>query len=209
MEPRFKTSFIPKQTLSTSSNDVPRPSIVSRGTVGPSGLGMFISLIIFLGTIGFAGGLFLYDSYLNSSIKAKKEQLEISRKAFQPELIRQLARLDNRITAATGLLEQHVAPSLFFELLQANTLQTVRFSSLSLVMGQNGGQFSLTGEAKNFASVALQSDVFGSSQYIQEPVITDFNVIGGGVGFEATGRVDKNLLLYSQTVSIDTSRATQ
>lgn len=207
MEPRFKTSFIPKQSL--ASADVPQPSIVRRPS-GPGGIGTVITLLIFLGTIGFAGGLFLYESYLNTSIASKQDQLRRAREAFQPALIRQMARLDTRLDVAEKLLQNHYAPSLFFQLLQDTTLQTVQFTTLDLALNEAGARFALDGQAQNFSSVALQSDVFGTNQFIREPVITEFNIIGNGrVGFKAQGAVDRGLLLYSQTVSVDQNSVPQ
>ena len=205
MEPRFKTSFIPKQNLSAAEPPSPSSCHRPKRVFNLGSLGTLVSLIIFLGTIGLAGGLFMYESYLSVSTRSKEEQLSLARKAFQPELIRQMARLDLRLSSAETLLNEHIAPSLLFQLLQNTTLQTVRFNTMTfLVMGPDAATFSLEGEAQNFAAVALQSDVFGSSQYIRDAVVSGFTVLGGGrVGFNLTGSIDPRLLSYAQTVSVD------
>lgn len=203
MEPRFKTSFIPKQNLAASEP----PAAVHVRSSGPSvgGIGTLISLIVFLGTLGFAGGIFLYESYLEASTKSKQEQLSRAREAFQPELIREMARLDQRLTSAENLLAEHVAPSMFFRFLEESTLQTVRFTQMTFAIPDPlNAEFTLTGEAENFAAVALQSDVFGSSPNIRDAVVSGFGVVGNGkVSFTVTGKIDPRLLSYAQTVTIE------
>src|SRR5690606_3250741 len=123
MEPQFKTSFIPKQSLAKSAT--PK----RRGAGMPKGAGLIVSLVIFLAAAGSAGSLYLYKQYLLDSIDRKSEELRRARNAFQPSLIRDLARLDSRLIAAQDIMERHIAPSVIFELLEQTTLRSVQYSS--------------------------------------------------------------------------------
>ncbi len=194
MEPKFQSSFIPKKTLST------RPTASKR--VKPTNLISAIALIIFLGAILISVGLFLYIEYLNISLTNKEEQLERARGAFEPALIKELTRLNDRIEASEQILSKHTAPSILFEFLENNTLESISFSNL-LLTPVDDSRFSLlmNGEARSFSAVALQSDVFGKSDIINDPVFSNLDLDSfGNVRFNLSALVDSDFISYSNTI---------
>lgn len=193
MEQKTHTSFIPKKSLSVS-------------TTGQSGSGMSIlfllALIIFAGVIALAIGVFLYQQFLLQNIEKKKSSLERARDAFEPALIAEISRLDTRIESAQDVMNKHKAASLFFDLLEKSTLANIQFENLNYRVVENDRiSVSMRGKALNFSSVALQSDVFGESKFIQEPIFSNMNLNKKGeVIFDFMAFIEPKLILYGNTV---------
>lgn len=207
MEPKFKTSFIPKQSLESAV----APQRAPRKRVG-LGLGSFISLIVFLAAVGLSAGLFLYERYLTESIATKKDTLERARDAFQPALIRELTRLDTRIQAAKEILEMHVAPSAIFGILEQVTLESVRYDSFDYSNDNGFPTISMAGVATNFEAVALQSDAYGENNFLIEPVVSDLDSDQGTITFAFKASLEpqtvsfiKNLALFESLAGVESS----
>lgn len=195
MEPKFKTSFIPKKTL---AKGVPGGK---RAKGSAAGFFMLTTGILAALTVLLAVGVFLYQQYLIGSIERKSETLERARAAFEPALIQELVRLDKRIDVGQTLLENHIAPSAFFSALEEETLPSVRYTRLSLTESSDG-QFILAmqGEARNFNSVALQADAFGRTRVVKDPIFSGLNIDEiGRVVFELDAYLDKRQIRYVDT----------
>ena len=199
MEPKFKTSFIPKQALTDQTEKTSAP--VSRPRKSRSMASVF-SFIVLVGAIALSVAVFAYNQYLEQSIAQKSEMLQRAREAFQPALIRELERLDQRIESAEQLLADHTAPSGLFTLLEATTLKSVRFNNLSFrVEGQNVA-ITLEGAALNFDAVALQSDVFGSNRFIKDPIVSGLDVSTDNlITFNVDATVDSRFLSYTNLLN--------
>lgn len=198
MEPKFKTSFIPKQSLAQAAIPGGAPRVHA-----PRGILFFISFVIFLITIVGAGGIFFYTKFLDSSIVTKKEQLVRAQAAFEPETIQTLARVDKRIEASKLILEEHIAPSSLFALLEQTTLASVRFNKFTYTFSPDGrAQLDLTGEAKDFSGLALQSDVLGSNNALRGMVVDTFEYSdSGAVSFHILASADKSFIRFLPTGS--------
>ncbi|MBP9771505.1 MAG: hypothetical protein KBD16_01075 [Candidatus Pacebacteria bacterium] len=193
MAQEFQTSFIPKKTF-----DVGAPAKASSATTLSSILS-FVGVTVFVLSILGATGVFLYERFLISSIESKKESLERAKNAFEPELIRELSRLDAKLRISQDLLDEHLAPSGIFDVLEEITLETVRFTSMTYTLGEDGVRVSLQGEALSFASVALQSDEFGKNRAIQAPSFTGLTLDeSGNVEFTVSALIDPAVVSYRE-----------
>jgi hypothetical protein len=192
MDPQVPASFIPKKPL-TSEN---------RSSGGGGGLINIIALLIFVASLAGAGGTFLYQQYLKNSITAKADSLNRAQGAYDPGVIQDLVRLDSRIAQARTLMGKHVAPTALFAYLAGATLESVQFSSFNYALEADGGAtISLSGVARSFSSVALQSDSFGSSRVLRNVVFSDISVgQTGSVTFSVSATVDPALLLYDRAL---------
>lgn len=161
----------------------------------------FISLVVFTATVALAAGVFVYRGFLIRDILAKDAQLTAARKSFEPEFVEAAARFDARIEAASRALSRHLAPSLLFAFLERRTLEAVRFTDFSFDAGSGqGATLSLSGEAKSFNAVALQSDVFGEEKHFINPVFSNFALSDrGNVLFQFKAEVDSVLVAYRET----------
>ncbi|MEK7509159.1 MAG: hypothetical protein AAB605_00420 [Patescibacteria group bacterium] len=194
MESNIRSSFIPQAPIIAPTGTGQRKS---------SGFDMFmlLSLVLFIASAVLAVGVFLYVQYMQTSSASKLEQLNRAKAAFEPALIAELTRLDDRMRAADEVLGKHVAPSFLFHLLEQLTLQTVAFSTLDLA-AQNSSEISLTmqGAAQSMNSIALQADLLSKSGVITNPIFSNINRVLGGVRFDFTSKLNAESLRYRQVL---------
>ena len=196
MEPKFQSSFIPKGPISSATPDTP----MGRKTREKS-LFAFLALIIFNISIVLALGVFGYKFYLKYSIDKMGADLENARTTLQPETIRELTRLDNRIISSRELILGHQILSPLFAFLEASTPRTVRFSDFRYSVTGQGLELSMIGEARGYAALALQADIFDKSQYFKDPIFSDLNLNAkGDVNFSFRAVVDPSLMSYQREV---------
>ena len=111
MDPRFQTSFIPKKPL-VGGASTPSKTI---------NLFALIATLIFIATLTLAVGVFFYNRLVIGQINENKATLERAKGAFEPDLINKIVRLDDRIGVAEGLLNEHLATSYFFDIIERAT----------------------------------------------------------------------------------------
>ncbi len=189
MDPQVRTSFIPKKPVTAAYAE--RRS--------PVGIFLIVSIALFLGSFLAAGGVFGYLSYLKQSIASKSESLERSQKAFEPAVIEELVRLDSRMKLGQEVLSSHVAPSAIFSFLEQTTLASVRFRDFEYALdGSGNAQISLSGQARTFSDVALQSDEFGKQQVLKDLFFDGINTDQvGNVVFSVHASLAPNALSYT------------
>ncbi|OHB18691.1 MAG: hypothetical protein A2854_05230 [Parcubacteria group bacterium RIFCSPHIGHO2_01_FULL_56_18] len=183
-------SFIPHDT------SVARPP--SRGGGGLNDLLLLVAIVIFVASAALAVGVFLYGQYLVTENTAKLAQLERAKAGFQPALIQQLTRLDDRMHAADRVLSGHIAPSLFFQALEQATLQTVSFKTLDFQVAENQTlTVKMAGVAESVNSIALQADLFSKNGVITNPIFSNIARQPDGVHFSLTAVVNPSAINYS------------
>lgn len=156
---------------------------------------VFLNLIgagILIITVLAAGGVFLLKSYTEQSIASKRTSLDRQRAAFEPATIEELLRLDKRINASSALLKSHYALTLIFDDLESRTGENVRFKTFKYEpAGPGRFAVSMSGTAKSFNSVAVQSDSFGKSNVVKDPIFSNLNLDpSGNVVFDFGAFVD-------------------
>ena len=186
MDPQIQGSFIPKASLAAS----PRGASM--------GLLMIIALFIFVVSHLAAGAVFGYGRYLKIDIEGKDADLKKAEGAFESATIRDLVRLEARLTEGRGLLRAHVAPSAIFGLLERETLERVQFTSFEYALNPDGSaSLSLEGRAASFSVLALQSDQLSASKVMRDVIFSGIAVSEqGGVNFAVKSAVDPSLLRY-------------
>ena len=193
----LQTSFIPKRSLDTSSS-VHRADTVSIFTV-------LSTLVFFVSIIG-AGGIFFWQQTLQSDIKIIQSQLQSQKDKFDERSINELTALDQRLNVSAQLLNNHMYSSKILELLQKNTVQTVRYNKFSVDPNQTDKKtlkITLSGQAKDYASIALQSYVFGK---IQNAVVNfEFSNLtldqSGNVLFDLSATVERDITAFEHLIS--------
>lgn len=193
VETGISSSFIPRDTSVS-------PSSQRRGG-GLNDLLLLCSIVLFVASVALAIGVFLYGQYLVTENTAKLAQLERAKAGFQPALIQQLTRLDDRMHAADRVLSAHVAPSLFFQALQQATLQTVSFQSLDFqVTDSQNLSVKMVGVAESVNSIALQADLFSKNGVITGPIFSNIARQVDGVHFNLSAAVNPSAINYAGLV---------
>ncbi|MBI5005126.1 MAG: hypothetical protein HZC03_00775 [Candidatus Lloydbacteria bacterium] len=187
-----KTSFIPKQAIAKT----PQQSV--RGIGGVTALAIFLAIAAVLAY----GGLFIYKSVLNNNIDSLAVSLDRARGAFETNLIVELQTVDARLSTGGMLLKQHSALSPLFSLLEENTVQTLRYKNFSLKTESDGAySVTLRGEADDYASIALQSDIFSQNKYIKDYIFSNLTLNQDGrISFDFSAKINAGLLSYGQTI---------
>lgn len=198
MDPRFQSSFIPK-----------KPIIAQQSSI-PSTINLFalIATVIFMLALASSAGAFFYKKLLVTQIEDRETSFVRAQEAFEPALIQQVTRLDSRIETSKKLLASHVAVTPLFEAISRDTLRTVRFRDFSYTYASpNQITLQMKGQAQNYASVALQSDMFNSRTYLKNLAIGDMTLEPSGtVAFSVSATVDASLLSYSRSLSRTSSQ---
>ena len=174
MEPKFQTSFIPKNPISVSTPDVSKyKSISILSTIGT---------IIFVLTVFISGGLWGYETLLNSQIATDDKALSQASAAFDPSTMNELITASNQLKSAQDLLANHVAVSNIFTLLQASLLLDVQFTSFDFSRDPTGKvKISTNGQAVSYSILAEQSDIFSNINYMSNQSFSDFNLNDKGL----------------------------
>lgn len=192
MESNIHSSFIPQDTVGPSA---PRP----RGGSAFDFLTL-IAVVIFVASATLAVGVFLYVQFLERSGASKVSQLERAKQAFEPALIQELTRLDDRMRAADQVLTGHIAPSTLFRLLEQLTLKTVSFSALDFqAPSENEIEISMRGIAQSVNAIALQADLLSRSGVMSNPIFSNINRQIGGVRFDFSADLHADALRYRST----------
>lgn len=197
----IKTSFIPKASLKVERRQEIKGA--------PIALASLIATIILILAVAGAAGTFLFKQYLIQSINSKKESLDRARAAFQPDTIKELQRVDTRLIVGSNLLAAHQSPSLLFDEIEARTLASVRFNNFQFGAGTGSMlKISMSGTAKSFNAVALQSDAFGASEILSNPIFSNMNFDQtGNVAFDVSAAVNGDRIRYLGGVSSLTDSA--
>lgn len=190
MQDRVNTSFIPKTSLQVER----KKSAVQTSF----GIINTIAVVVLIASIIAAGVMFGFEQYVKASIERKGDSLERARAAFEPKTIEELVRLDSRLSLGAALLETHLAPSYLFEEIEAITLESVRFRDFGFIEESPGVHVvTMSGEARSFNALALQSDAFGNSDFFEEAIFDGLNINEtGNVIFSFKATVDTALLGY-------------
>ena len=195
METKFQTSFIPKKPITLSTPYMPGASYTPN-------IFFVISIVILVLALLLYGGVFLYEKYLNSKIEGLKTILADAGTSFDKSQIKKFEEVDKKIRSAETLLARHVAPSLFFKILQSITLESVRFKDLSFSSAPpNQVTISLNGEARSYAALAVESQVILKNAYIKNAVFSDLKLgQSGTVLFRLGATVKPEAILYENEI---------
>ena len=194
MNPKFRSSFIPKKPIVTKSLDSKKYRSFNILT--------FVATVVFVVSLAASGGVVAYERFIETSIDQKGIELENARQAIDPELIEEFRALDKKLRTAEKLFGRHIAMTLFFDFLESSTLQNVQYDNFSYELDPDGViKIIMKGIAQSFNSLTLQSDIFRDSDIILEPVFSGLILDeSGNVQFDVTATVDPSFVLYRNTL---------
>lgn len=186
-------SFIPKQP----TGQVFTPSGYNH--VSPFTI---VSVIIFIVSLGVAGGIFLFTTITQNRITTLETQIQQTSESFDQPTIELLSTVGEKIELVKGMLRKHNAPTLLFNFLEQVTLPTVSYNDMTYVYdGATNPHVTLQGVAESFSSLAAQSDVITAQPNIQYVQFSDFSLDQfGNVTFSLSFYLKPALSLYAATV---------
>lgn len=173
-------------------------------TNAPIGLFTVISIFIFFTMLLASGGVYFLKGVQEKKIVQMEADLALARNRFEPSKLSQLQALDKRLRASTEVLNQHIAVTPVFEMLEKLTMKTVRFTKFSYELGATEASpitFTLGGQAIGYRSIALQSDLLTTNKQIMDPIFSDLSLDEkGNVIFELNFSVDPAFVDYQQAL---------
>lgn len=194
MDQNFQTSFIPKKPMIEER-------VVATKHANPF---LVIAIFIFFTVIVASGGLYFYKGILAGNITKMKNDLELAKNRFEPAKINQLQVLDKRLRASSEILSNHISISPIFNILQAITMKTIRYTKFSYdINGDKNSRImiKMSGLAVGYRSIALQSDLFTKNQNLINPIFSNLSLDEkGNVLFDLEFLVDPNFVNYNRTV---------
>lgn len=198
METKFQTSFIPKAPVTDSS---------AGRRSGGAGILFLISFIIFMASLCAAVGVFFYNQILDQKIKTGNDELSKNQNIFNPSVVQEYSRLNDRINASYEILKKHTAVSNLFNIISAVTLKNVRFNNFTY--SNTGGDkisLAMNGQTRSYESVALQARALTdpTMKYrnaFKSPILGDLNVDSlGNVSFNLASAIDPSVVSYYRLV---------
>lgn len=187
LSPGIPTSFVPRQATPDQR----------RAVRGGHNLFLVVALFVFGLAVIASVGTYAYDRYLTHVLQVKSEELANAQREVNEDQVEEFLRLRDRLTYGQGLLEDHVAVSQVFDVLETQTLATVRFSNLDLrVADDHTAQIDVEGTARNFNALAAQSNAFAAEKGIRRAIFSGIVVnANGSVNFRLTADLDAKLLI--------------
>jgi len=196
MDSKITSSFIPRDTATSSPKRAPQLG-------GGFDLLMLGGVILFVSSVSLAVGVFLYMQLVESSLADKSEQLKRAQEAFEPALIAELTRLDDRITSSEDVLYQHLAPSELFRILEDLTLETISLRSLDFEARRGGDiTIDIAGVARSVNSIALQADLYGKHTAITSPIFSNISRDENGVLFDVEASLNPTAFKYTNVLNL-------
>lgn len=181
MEPKFQTSFIPKSPIvnnSSSFSDAPAGSVNILRTV---------VVLFFIVSIAASSGVFAFTYYLKSKIESLNVSLREAESVFNSPQNQNILLVSDQLKSIQTLLTEHKVISPLFQMLEQETLPTVRWSSFTFSRDMSGQvSVMIKGEAQSYASLAQQAEIFLNSDWLVE-------VVFNGVALSNEGTVETTM----------------
>ncbi|MDP3052153.1 MAG: hypothetical protein Q8N42_01460 [bacterium] len=180
------TSFIPKTRINA-------PSQKAKGI----GLGVLVSGLILLISLGLFGGVYFYKQSLQNKVNDATANLARAKQAFEVSLFNELSGLTSSISAAKQILAQHSAPSKILKLIGDLTLKDATFSNFIYNLSNKNASIIMNGDAKSYTVVALQAKLFDDSDFIDDVTFSNLSLKEGGkINFTVNFNVSPDFLIY-------------
>jgi len=196
MEPTFQTTFIPKKPLVNNQNS---------GSTGGVSLLVFLATILLVVSCALAGGMYLYRSNVEAKVAEMQKQLEQSSVSYDADLAFNIEDTNRRLTVAQDLVANHVSFSPLLITLGQNTLKTIRYTKMNAeqTVGSNASTtIKISGVAKNYDAIALQSDMFGKNRFIRDPIFSNLiPTIDNNISFDLSFTVDPSYMKYNNHIT--------
>jgi len=201
--PIVPTSFVPKQPVKT---------VIRRPQAGASVFAVVALILMGLSLLGSAA-VFGYEKYLESVRDKKSVELQTAQEQISEDTVHGFIRTRDRFSAAKQILDNHISFSRYLDILEANTLQNVRFASLSFDINADGtALLSMSGVARSFNALAAESKIFTNMKDLKRAIFSGITVSAkdNSVAFTFTANVEPELLQtdITRVVPADTTVST-
>lgn len=188
MAPEFQSSFIPK-------DPVTQEKVFKKKKTSPlSVLALFLLILSILG----AGGIYFYKSMIKKEIQDLQSQLAKAEEGVDKESIDEMSKFAEKLQIIEGIVNKHQVVSNFLAQLASSTVSTVYFTEFNYSGVTNDLVVKLHGKASDYASIALQEEVFNKNKFFKSLNFSNLTLAEDGqVAFDLMIEVDPQVAIYS------------
>jgi hypothetical protein len=197
----FETSFIPQQPLLKVEGTTRRREAVS--------FALILAFIVFLVTLGVAGGLYLKKRSIEKEVADYTQQLVDAEKRISVDDIDKFKKIELRLGEAKKLLSAHVAFTTVFDLLEETVAENVMLTQLSYVQSEESLKVALSGLAKSYSAVYYQIEQWKKMAPMVKSVTlgsVELNLTRGVIQFKVDIILSPEYIRYSNVVAAETAR---
>jgi len=203
MANELQTSFIPKQNFTKT--------VTVAASQASVGLLLLVSLIIFGSSLVLFAGAYGYQYMLSSQINNPCEagsdagcglraSLERDKRELQVDRIIGFSRLDAKMKTSSAIIGDHQTLLSFFDLLQKETIETIRYTRLDYAEGS----ILIEGLARGYEDVAVQAKALNESDLVTKSTFSDLGLDkSGNVIFKLALSVKSDVFNYEKSLKSD------
>jgi hypothetical protein len=193
MATEFQTSFIPKQV---------DPGYGGSRTSSTS-LFLLVAVVIFLGSVGAAGFFILRTHLITNEIKKLQTSIDTNLAKYDVPLILEASKLSKRISVTEKLLNDHVAVSELFRMLETTTSLDVSYDSLTFLRDvDNTLRIEASGAATGYPAIVAQSDAYGETSMVADLIFTGLNRnLLNQIEFDLTAKIEPRLISFVDSIA--------
>ncbi len=191
MEPKIRSSFIPKAPLETKAEK-------RRKQIGFNAV-TYTSIVVFLAAIFSSVALFVYKDIVMQDIQTKANELSVLKNSLDIDKIDKYKKLGDRLAISNQVLNQHRGTQFFFDFIESSILKNVQLNELSYTYDPTNESINIifSGEAAGFNSLLLQGDVFESNPSILVSSVEYGGLSESGtVQFSGKATIDPSVIKY-------------
>jgi len=193
VDPKFRSSFIPKKPLPVKSSGKVKQH-------HSFNLVIFLAAILFIAAIGLTGAAFFYENVMETRVNEKGNELNSKKNSLDLGSVEAYRALGKRLEAAQTLMNTHKAVSKLFHTLNEKTLHNISYTGIDIKDTLNGlnPAVEIEGLASSFNALTVQTDVFRRENIIKDMEFSEISLDGSGnVLFVIRGKLTGNELLYT------------
>lgn len=164
---------------------------------------------LLLVALGMAVGVFLYGGILEGQKASKDAELTKALEALNKERAESFVILESQLSSGQQLLDEHVAFTGFFKVIETLLPSTVRFSTLRLsIVDENNATLEAAGVARTFNALAAASASLASDGRIRDAIFSRISVNKDNtVGFSLTAKLKPELIMFSASAASEVPQA--
>lgn len=193
MEPKFQSSFIPKGPLATTGTATKTSRQSDTSFLGT--LAVFVFALAILATLSAVG----YEYYLKKDIGSLAKKLLDAKSTLQPEVIKKISDLDERLKATESLLNNHIVLSPLFEYLETETVKTIQLTQFKYTSEEGVLKLAMRGKSRGYSTLAFQAQRFNASDFMKDVVFGDLSLDNtGNVDFTFKATLDPSIIAFNK-----------
>jgi hypothetical protein len=188
ISPSIPTSFVPRQQA---------PEQPKRPYSRANNIFTVIAYAVLFITVVASGATYAYASYLQHTLNAKSQALVAAQASVDQSQVQNFIQLRDRLVSAQTLLTKHVTLTSLFDVLEKVTVQNIQFTGLKVtVTDDRSAQIDIDGIAKNFNSLAVQSNALATQKGIKQAIFSGIAVNKlAGITFHLNALIDPSLVI--------------